>query len=61
MKEATMPTENKVATAIWETLRSVNVSDSNLEPANVVDALDEIAQALRQVAFAIDKLADKQG
>jgi hypothetical protein len=36
-----------VAKAIRDTLCSPNVADSNLENANVVDALDSIGQSLR--------------
>lgn len=44
-----------VAAAIRETLISVNESDSNLEPANVVDA---IVKAGRIVAASNEKIAE---
>jgi hypothetical protein len=41
---------------LMECLVSPNESDSNLEPANVVDGLFAIARALRAVAEAIHDL-----
>jgi len=41
------------ADAIFETLRSPNVADQNLEPANVVDVINYIAIGLDKVANAI--------
>ena len=38
---------DKVAKAILDSLISPNVSDSNMEAANVVDALDSVANAIR--------------
>jgi hypothetical protein len=46
-----MSSNDRVADAIRDTLCSPNVSDSNFEPANVVDALESIARALRQLGF----------
>lgn len=43
----------EIASAMWGTLRSPNVCDSNFEPANVVDALASIAKGLFAVAKAI--------
>jgi hypothetical protein len=44
----TTPTStDKVARAILDTLISPNVSDSNMEAANVVDALESVANAIR--------------
>lgn len=46
----TMPAtkqRDRVADALLETLISPNVCDSNLEAANVVDALDGIGRAIR--------------
>ena len=44
----TTPTStDKVAKAIVDTLISPNVSDANMEAANVVDALDSVANAIR--------------
>lgn len=51
-----MATANRraaTADAILATLQSPNVTDSNLEPANVVDTLDAIARASRSIALAI--------
>jgi hypothetical protein len=42
-----------VGAMLGETLISVNESDRNLEPANVVDGLFAIARALQSVAEAI--------
>jgi len=41
-----MKNEDKLTTAIRDTLISPNVSDSNFEAANVVDVLDNIARAI---------------
>lgn len=38
---------------ILETLQSVNVSDSNGEPANVVDVVQRLAVAAQRIAEAI--------
>ncbi len=46
-----------VADAIRSTLISPNVTDGNLEPANVVDALDGVQRSLRRVADAIAPVA----
>ena len=46
-----------VAAAIKATLISPNVSDSNWESANVVDTLNQIAQANMEIAKAILELA----
>jgi hypothetical protein len=55
---------NPIAQAIYDTLISPNVPDSNLEPANVVDALAHIAKsgfaiaaALREIAEALRRVA----
>ena len=45
--------DNPVAAALWGTLASPNVSDSNLEPANVVDVLSRGASEIGRVANAI--------
>ena len=42
-----------VANAIFETLRSPNVADSNFEPANVVDVIDKLAMAGYCISKAI--------
>lgn len=41
-----MSAPNPIAEALRDVLVSPNVSDSNFEAANVVDALDQIARAL---------------
>jgi hypothetical protein len=41
--------------AILEALISPNVSDSNMEPANIVDALDKIGNALWAIAKALQE------
>jgi hypothetical protein len=43
-----------LADVIWETLRSPNESDSNGEPANVVDGLFAIARAIHHLARATE-------
>ena len=50
--------EEAIARALEYTLSSPNVSDSNMEPANVVDVLDKIALAILHHAKAVEKLAD---
>jgi len=42
--------------ALMQTLRSTNEADSNMEPANVVDALCHIARAINRLAEAVEKL-----
>lgn len=48
--------KNDTSNVLWETLRSVNESDQNFEPANVVDGLFAIARGLESVARAIHAL-----
>jgi hypothetical protein len=43
-----------LARAIENGLISPNVSDSNFEPANVVDTLDAVAHGLERIAKAIE-------
>jgi len=43
---------NQIAEALMSSLISPNVSDSNLEPANVVDVLQYIARALHRLGVA---------
>lgn len=50
--------EELIADALRYTLSSPNVSDSNLEPANVVDVLDKISLAILHHASAVEQLAD---
>ncbi len=47
------------ADALRDTLISPNVSDSNFEPANVVDALAGIAQAINNLASAVREHTDR--
>jgi hypothetical protein len=44
-----------IASNTW----SPNVSDSNLEPANLVDVLDKIATGTHAIARAIDRLVEE--
>ena len=48
-------TKNTFAQALEYTLSSPNVADSNLEPANIVDALDKIDNALWVIADEMKK------
>jgi len=50
----------EIADAINRTMMSPNVWDSNGEPANVVDALNYIANGLHHVAAALKEIADAQ-
>jgi hypothetical protein len=45
-----MPEKNLIAQALRDTLISPNVSDSNLEAANLVDVGDRIGDALWKLA-----------
>jgi len=54
-----MPEKNLIAQAIVESLISPNVSDSNLEAANLVDMGDRMADALWKLARTGDP--DKMG
>ena len=47
---------DNIAAALNEVFISANESDSNLEPANVVDGLFAIARGLHHVAHSIDRL-----
>jgi hypothetical protein len=49
-----MPAKDVIAQAIVESLISPNVSDSNLEAANLVDVGDEISRALWKLARTED-------
>lgn len=61
-KAAMKPKEDPVARAIVYALVSPNESDSNMEPANVVDAIVKGARiqasATLKLADAIDRLAE---
>ncbi len=52
-----MTKPSDVANAIVETLRSPNVSDSNFEPANVVDVLNHLGNGAHRIATAITPIA----
>jgi hypothetical protein len=57
------PTNNDVAgitLALRDCFTSPNVTDSNYEPANLVDTTDSIATALFQLAGAVSELARQQ-
>jgi len=43
----------RLAAALEYALVSPNVADSNLEPANIVDALASLARAIHRLADAI--------
>lgn len=47
---------NPIASALEYVLTSPNVADSNGETANLVDTTNHIAQAIRLVANALDRL-----
>ena len=49
----TMQNGSELAGAIRFCFRSVNVADSNGEPANIVDALDRLASAIYELAEAV--------
>jgi hypothetical protein len=49
-----------IARAITDSFTSPNVSDSNYEPANLVDTTDSIATALFRIAGSISELAAQQ-
>lgn len=50
-----MAEPDPVAEAIRLTLESPNESDSNFEPANVVDGLYVIARAITRLARAVER------
>jgi hypothetical protein len=47
-----------LAEALNRNFTSPNVSDSNLEAANLVDTTDRIARALMEIARALDRLTE---
>jgi len=51
--------KDDIAKALLHTLQSPNVSDSNFEAANVVDAIDSVARAINRLAVAVGQLADQ--
>lgn len=48
-----------LAIALQQTLISPAVADHNLEPANVVDVLDRLADAILKLASAIEAHQEK--
>jgi|APSaa5957512535_1039671.scaffolds.fasta_scaffold104058_2 hypothetical protein len=50
----------KLANAINNAFVSPNVSDSNLEPANIVDVIDKMANNMARIADAVSILAAEQ-
>lgn len=44
---------SELANVIDRCFISPNVSDSNMEPANVVDVIDDAARSLSRIAYAI--------
>ena len=50
--------QNEIAKALIRVFESPNVSDSNFEVANIVDALDDIAQGLHFVGRELKKIAN---
>ena len=46
-------TQATTAKALYATLTSPNVSDSNMDPANLVDVIDDLATSTRKIANAI--------
>jgi hypothetical protein len=51
---------SQIAQALQHCFTSPNVTDSNYEPANLVDTTDSIATALFQLAGAVSELAKQQ-
>ena len=50
--------QNKIAEALIRVFESPNVTDSNLEDANIVDALDDIARGLFFVGRQLKNIAN---
>ena len=50
--------QNKIAEALIRVFESPNVTDSNLEDANIVDALDDIARGLHFVGRELKKITN---
>ena len=51
--------QNEIAKALIRVFESPNVTDSNLENANIVDVLDNIARGLFAVAKQLEKISNK--
>ena len=52
--------QTEIAKALIRVFESPNVSDSNLEDANIVDTLDDIARGLHFVGRELKKIAKKE-
>ena len=50
--------QNQIAKALIRVFESPNVSDSNLEDANIVDTLDDIARGLHFVGRELKKITN---
>lgn len=50
-----------VADTLWNTLRSPNEVDSNLEAANVVDGLFAVARAISRLADVVEEKGRTSG
>jgi hypothetical protein len=47
----------QTANALKECFISPNVSDSNLEPANIVDVIENLSRGIHRIADALDRIA----
>jgi len=52
--------QNEIAEALIRVFESPNVTDSNLEDANIVDTLDDIARGLFFVGKQLKKIANEE-
>jgi len=52
--------KDQLVQAMYDLFQSPNVSDSNWEPANLVDAIDRCADGLFAIAEAIKSKGDKE-
>ena len=52
--------QNEIAKALIRVFESPNVTDSNFEVANIVDALDDIARGLFAVVKQLKIIANKE-
>lgn len=59
MAEAIENGLTSVSKSIHANFTSPNVSDSNWEPANVVDAIAKVAYAINRLAEAVEALGPK--
>ncbi len=53
--ENRIPGEHDISNAMKKCFISVNVQDSNMETANIVDVLDDIAKALWEISRSLKK------